>query len=66
MENNKIAKVFHAIDNDFLALRRDFNITTQGAVDLKEAYKLITGMEQSIGFDHLLDELGLDSSKSIS
>lgn len=61
--NPKIAKIFHAIDNDFLSLRRDFQITLVGAVDTKEAYKLLTKTSEAISFDALLQKLDLNQSK---
>lgn len=62
-QNPKIAKIFHAVDNDSLALRRDFNIVLVGAADTKEAWKMLTGAKNAIGFEHMMKALGLPSGR---
>lgn len=63
LRNPKISKIFHAIDNDFLSLRRDFQTTLVGAVDTKEAYKLLTMTSEAISFESLLEKFNLNQSK---
>jgi ribonuclease D len=61
LENDKIAKVFHAMDHDCVALSTQLGIVVQGAFDTQVAHAVLLRTTRKVGINVVIEQYTLGS-----